>query len=262
MQTLRILILWLGVIALAAAGYAEDFTRRLEPAAAESLAAAVRDPLLKSDYYSRAWMNEKSLQVVEASGVRSSNVLWRMARAKIDLGEKKTGKAALALYEAALADAQSAVDIDPSNALAQQALAVACGRVALFKGVFKSLGLVKRVHEAGLRAAAKGDSLPIALYVLGRTHAKLIEKPAVARKMLGLGWVSEDSVSYYYNRALRVSRGNMIQCRVEFAEFLINVRKDVNAARKMLQETLALPIRDEQDPPARARAEELLRNLK
>jgi len=243
------------------AGWAEDFTRRLEPAAAESLAALTEDPLVKSDFYSRAWLNEKALNVIEISGLRNADALWRIARAKIDIGEKKSGNGALALFESAMKDAHAAVELDPDNALAQQTLAVACGRVALFKGVFKSVGLVKRAHDAALMAVARADSAPVALYVLGRTHAKLVEKPALARKLLGLGWASEDSVSYYYERALAVSGGNMIQCRVEYAEFLVDFYRDFNAARKMLQEAVALPLRDEQDPRAQEHAAELLKAL-
>lgn len=234
--------------------------QRLDPVIADSLAQMTDDPLVRADYYSRAWLNEKALSALEASGHEDAEVLWRLARSRIDMGENLEGDAALALYDKAMDEAQRAVDLDSKNALAQQTLAVACGRVALFKGVFKSLGLVKRVHEAALRAAAESDSVPIALYVLGKTHKKLIEKPALIRKPLGLGWANEDSVAYYFKRALEVSQNNMIQCFVEYAEFLVE-EGDKQNAKIMFESAIALPLRDEQDGKAKDRAREMLKTL-
>jgi len=236
-------------------------TERLDPVVADSLVQATDDPLEKADHYTDAWMDQQAIEVLEASGVRDAETLWRLARAHINLGENMTGKAALPLFEQALDEAQTAVDLDPENADAQQTLAIACGRVALFKGVFKSLGLVKRVHEAALKAVALNDSMQIALYVLGRTHKKLIEKPGILRGPLGIGWAKADSVAYYFEKALEVSEGNMIQCRVEYAEFLLDTAKDKTKARTMLEAALALPLRDEQDTKAKQRAEELMKEL-
>lgn len=234
---------------------------RLDPNLADSLVQATDDPLLKADYYSDAWLYDKAIVVLDASGKTDAETLWRLARSHIDKGENLSDDAALILYEKAMNEAQNAVNLDPRNALAQQTLAVACGRVALFKGVFKSVGLVKTVHTAALNAVALADSVPIALYVIGRTHKKLIEKPGFVRSALGLGWANEDSISYYFDRALEVSGGNMIQCRVEYADYLFENKKDNTAARKMLEAALSLPLRDEQDAKAKKRAEGMLKEI-
>ncbi|MDP8206103.1 MAG: hypothetical protein P9L92_05510 [Candidatus Electryonea clarkiae] len=222
--------------------------KRLDPQVADSLVALTDDPLVKADYYSDAWLFEKELAVLQSSGSKDAETLWRLARTHIDLGERLEGKEALAKFEVALDQAQEAVDLNPKIAKAQQTLATACGRVALHKGVFQSLGLVKRVHKAALLAVATGDSIPVAMYILGRTHKKLLEKPKFARNLLGLGWVREDSVSYYFDKALKVSGGNMIQCRTEYADFLIQEKNDDSKAKALLEEALKLPIRDENDP--------------
>ncbi|MDP8238842.1 MAG: hypothetical protein P9X24_07115 [Candidatus Hatepunaea meridiana] len=235
--------------------------KRLDPALADSLAQAVDDPLVRADYYIDAWLDEKAIAELEKAEQKNAEILWRLAKARINIGENLEGDEALVLFEQAMNEAQSAVDLEPDNSLAQQTLAVACGRVALFKGVFKSLGLVKRVHKAVLRAVACGDSVPISLYVLGRTHKKLIEKPGFIRAALGLGWAKEDSVAYYFERALKVSDGNMIQCRVEYADYLINRKGDKEAAKQMLKAALDLPLRDEQDSKGKQRASEMLKKL-
>jgi len=232
---------------------------RLDPLTADSLAQATDDPLERADLYNDAWLDQKAIDELLVTGTSDAATLWRLARARINIGENQEGEAALPYYEKALEEAQAAVDLDPENADAQLTLAIACGRVALFKGVFKSLGLVKRVHNAALQAVALSDSIPIAQYVLGRTHKKLIEKPGIIRGPLGIGWAKEDSVAYYFEQALEVSAGNMIQCRVEYADFLLDRKNDKENAKSMLEAALALPLRDEQDLKAKMWAEELLK---
>lgn len=231
---------------------------RLDPAIADSLAGLTADPHARAEYYSRAWLYNKVIFTLEKAGLNDAETLWRLARARIDIGENLAGDAALRFFEQAMDEAQRAVELDPGDALAWQTLATACGRVALFKGVFKSLGLVKRVHESALKSVALGDSVPVALYILGRTHKKLLEKPAIARKLLGLGWVDKDSVVYYFDKALDVSGGNMVQCHTEYGEFLLKTKKDKAGAKKMLLEGLDLPLRDEQDEKSWERAESLI----
>ena len=258
-RTKFLTILSIIILLLAHASFAAK--ERLDPVLADSLVQATADPLEKADIYNDAWLDQNAIDELLVTGTEDAAVLWRLARARINLGENQEGDAALPYYEKALEEAQKAVDLDPENADAQLHLAIACGRVALFKGVFKSLGLVKRVHRAALQAAALSDSIPVALYVLGRTHKKLIEKPGIIRKPLGIGWAKEDSAAYYFEKALEVSDGNMIQCRVEYADFLLDRKKDKEKAKQMLESALALPLRDEQDLKAKIWAEEILEEL-
>lgn len=256
-----VFVLFLTLFTAGESVFALDYTRRLDPFEADSLALLTPDPLLQSDIYSLAWQHMKSLQVLEATDKEDAETLWRIARARTDIAENLTGDLALKAFEQAMTEAQIAIDLAPDNAMAQQTLSVVTGRVALYKGVFKSIGLVKQVHTAGLRAVANSDSVPIALYVLGKTHKKLIAKSGLARKALGLGWASADSVTYYFDRAIEVSRGNMIQCYVEYAEFLIDQKGDRTEINSMLKRALYLPLRDEHDEEAKKLANELLKKV-
>ncbi len=207
-------------------------------------------------------MNDRAIAELETADLDDPEVLWRLARSRIDKAENIEGKNALKIYEQALQEAEKAVKLDPKNPSVLQTLSIVYGRIALFKGVFKSIDLVNKVHNTALLAVAESDSMPVALYVLGRTHKKLIEKSGLVRSLLGLGWASPDSVTYYFEYALAVSGGNMIQCRVEYGDFLLNTVKNKQAAAEMLRTALELPLRDEQDAKAKDWANELLRKIK
>ena len=53
----------------------------------------------------------------------------------------------------------------------------------------------------------------------------------------------------------------MIQCRVEYADFLLDRKNDKDTAKSMLEAALKLPLRDEQDLKAKMWGEELLKEI-
>ncbi|NQU05410.1 MAG: hypothetical protein HQ568_04895, partial [Calditrichaeota bacterium] len=55
--------------------------------------------------------------------------------------------------------------------------------------------------------------------------------------------------------------GNMIQCRVEYADYLLENKDDRTAAKQLLETALSLPLRDEQDEKAKKRAEGMLKEI-
>jgi len=227
---------------------------------ADSLAKIGADPLLLADAYNAAWAHDKALAALEATGRKDAATLWRMARSHIDKGENLTGDPALKLFEQAQNEAEDAVRLDQENADAQQTLAIALGRVALYKGVFSSVGLVKRIYPAAHRALALNDSMPRCHYIIGRLHQELTVKPALALKLLGLGWASEDSIAWHYQRALKINP-SLIQTRVAYAEYLLKAGKEPAKAKRLIDEALALPETDEQDGKAKEEARGLKRSL-
>ncbi len=237
-------------------------TERLDPELARQMAQdSTIAPLEVVDALSQAWLNEESLTLLLTLDQEDPQVLWRIARAKVDIGEMLSDEGeAEAMYEEAREYAERSLAIDSTCALAHQTLAIAYGRIALFRGPFSAPGKVKAAHRHALRAVALSDSIPISLYVLGRTHKKLMEKGALVRRLAGLTFAREDSISYYFDRALEVSDGFMIQCHVEYADYLIEEHEE-EAAREHLQAALALPLRDEHDAASQEWARELLSEL-
>lgn len=232
--------------------------KRLQSTHAQRLSMLTNDPLERADFLNDGWLHDKALAWLDSSGRDDSEILWRQARSIINQGENLPESQAFEYYKRALELVELAVEKDAQNPQAQEVLAVSCGRVALFKGVFKSIGLVKRVHAAAHLAIALGDSMPVSLYILGKTHKKLIEKPDLLLKALGLGWVRADSVSYYFDKAIEVSHDNMVQCLYEYADFQFREHKEKEIAIRMLNRALELPLRDEQDRNAKKMATELL----
>ncbi len=255
-----VIMVLLSVTVLLIHGQVSGRRERLSPASADSIATTAPNPLVAADAFSDAWLYEKELKVLRAEPSQNAEILWRLARTHVDIGENLQGDKALEFFEQGRDEALLAVEIDPINAYAHQMLAVACGRVALYKGIFKAPKLVKQTHYHALQAVALNDSMPIALYILGRTHQKLMEKSSLTRNLVGLGWARQDSIGYYFERALQVSGGNMVQCRVDYADYLIGQEKIIEA-RNMLQEALNLPLRDEHDREYQERAWDMLKEL-
>jgi len=253
-------------VLLIAAATLKTATAQPSLALADSLTAAGADPLALADAYSEAWEHQKAITTLVNWAIKCGKtpadaaILWRLARSRIDQGENLTGEAALELYERAQEEAWVATVEDSLNADAQQTLAIAYGRIALFKGVFKSAGLAKKVYYHAHRALALSDSMPRSCYILGRLHQELTAKPGFALSLMGLGWASEDSIGWYYERALRLNP-NLIQTRVAFAEYTLHNKKDIILTKKLLEDAIHLPARDEQDVPAQTQAREMLRKI-
>jgi tetratricopeptide (TPR) repeat protein len=99
--------------------------------------------------------NKKALELYEkalAEKPGDYEVLWRIARAYINLGDLRPKDQQLAAYEKAKTYADQAAAANPKGSMGYTQVAVALGKIALFKGVFQSVGLVKQVKAACDRA--------------------------------------------------------------------------------------------------------------
>lgn len=259
------MLLVLAAVFVAVAGFAQDAAYvpagRLDPDKAREIAASPDDPCIAADALNDAWLNEEALAVLEKSGREDADVLWRKARSRVNIGENFADENdAEELYVAAMDEAERAAEMAPNNAEAQLQVAVCAGRVALVKGIFKASGLAKKTYYHAHLAKTLSDSIPVAYYILGSAHMKIMEKPGLVRKAAGLDFAAADSIDPYFEQALRISHGNMIQCRLDYARNLIDEKQPAKA-KQMLEEALALPLRDEQDTKYKREAKELLETL-
>ena len=196
----------------------------------------------------------------------SAEVLWRLSRVEMHIADHMPSStdqqkdAQLEEYQTAYNYADSAIAADPRNSMAYTFRASANGKIALFKGIFSVAPIVKRVRDDCEHAIALDSSNAIACYIMGRTHAKLAEKPKLFRWPLGLAWGNIDDGIRFYQRAV-VLDSTFVMFRFDLAKALIN-ENEYQKAREQLLLIATLPSRDENDDSLKAEAAKLLEEIK
>jgi tetratricopeptide (TPR) repeat protein len=237
------------------------------------LNAQTADSLIKvGDRYIEKFNNEKALDsYLQADKLSPDNwqILWRISRAYVNIGvhmPSTTGEeedAQLAEFEKALGYADRAVKIAKDQSVVYVRRAVVNGRIALFKGVFTVGGVVNKVKEdfeKAIKLNNGGDyTQALAHYILGRTHAKVSEKWAPARAILGLGWADKDTALTELKKA--------VELYPNFRMFYLELGKayleddEYDKAKFYLNKVLESPKKDQDDDQVLAEAKQLLKDL-
>lgn len=220
-------------------------------------------------FSTKAFENQKALEAfMKAYGMEPNNyeVLWRVSRTYVDIGEhqpaatKEDKIKQLETYQKALDFAELAVKANPNEAMGYTRRAIANGRVALFKGVWDSIDLVKQVKGDCEKAIQLDKDNPAAYYVLARTHAKLCEKPKVIRWPLGLSWANYEDARANFEKAIAI-RPTFIMYRLDAARTYAEL-DEYEKAKEQLTRIAALPTEDEDDNQFRKEAKDLLEKIK
>lgn len=221
------------------------------------------------NFAEKVFDNQKALDKYNEALKLSPNnfeILWKLSRAYVDIGEHLPTKTdaekqkQLEFYEKSLEYAKKAVEVNPNGAMGYTRVAIANGRIALFRGVFESLSLVKQVKADCEKAILLDANEPAAYYVLGRTHVKLCEKPKFVRWPLGIGWANMDDAIKNYEKSIEL-RPTFIMYRLDCAKAYIEM-KEYAKAREHLTKIATLPTEDEDDDIFRKEAGELLEKIK
>lgn len=229
---------------------------------------ALQDLLKLSDELFNKFDDKGAMEILVKANSEfphSAEVLWRMCRAETHIADHmaratdKEKDAQLAAYKLAYDYADSAVSADPKSSMAYTYRAVANGKIALFKGVFSVGGIVKQVRNDCESAIALDPDNAIAYYVLGRTHAKLAEKPMMFRWPLGLAWGNIGDAIKFYRKAISLDP-TFVMFRLDLAKAYVNDDKD-QEAEQQLSAIPALPKRDEDDDSLKTVAANLLKEL-
>lgn len=232
-------------------------------------AQTISDLVAQADHYAMVAFNREKafekLQQAEKIDPNNFDVLWRLSRSYVDIGEHLPSNTdaekqkQLELYQKALDYAEKAVLAKPTASEGYVRRAIANGRVALFKGVWSAIDYVKQVKADCEKAIAINPNDAVAYYVLGRTHAKLCEKPKIVRWPLGLAWANMEEAIKNYEKALSL-RGNFIMYRLDAARAYIE-EGEKTKAKEYLIAISAYPKQDEDDDQYRKEAKELLEKL-
>jgi len=223
----------------------------------------------EGDQYSTVtFENQKALEKflqAEKIAPKDHEVLWKISRSYVDIGEHlpvKTDQEKQAqadMYQKALDYANAAVAANPNGSMGYLRRAIANGRIALFKGIFTAVDLVKQVKADCEKAIALDANNPSAYYILARTHSKVCDKGKMVRWPLGLGWGDRDEAAKLFEKAIAM-RPNFMMYRIEAAKNYLEMDED-QKAKDQLQKIASLPKEDEDDDAVRKEAKDMLAKL-
>lgn len=220
------------------------------------------------EYAEKLFDNQKALQKYQEAFCREPanyEVLWRMSRTLVDIGEhlpsttETEKQAQLKMYEEALHYAQKAIEANPRGSMGYARRAIVNGRIALFRGVWDALDLVKQTKADCEKAIELDPTNATAYYVLARTHQKVCEKPKFVRWPLGLGWANLDEAIQLYEKAITL-RPRFSMYRLDCARTYKEL-KNYEKAKEHLQILLSLPKADEDDDLFKKQATDLLKEM-
>ena len=238
-----------------------------------SFAQSLDELLKQGDQFVEEFQNQKALDTyLKADKLSPINwdVLWRISRAYVDLGEKMPDKTDLQkdeqekIYKKALEFADKSVKLGSDQAITYVRRAIANGRIALFEGVFSAIGTVKDVKEDCEKAIQLGSGgnyvQALAHYVLGRTHLKVCEKAYLVRLPLGLGWGDTEKAMQLLETAVKL-KPNFRMFLYELAKAYIE-EDEYDKAKETLKKVEKAPKIDEDDDIVLVNAKKLYEEIK
>lgn len=196
----------------------------------------------------------------------NDEILWRISRTYADSAEvlqhtpNHDEDTILGLYETARNYADRAIEVNPTSSMAFTRRAIATGQIALYKGIWSAVGLVKETREAIERAVELDDENNIAHFVLGRTHAEVSQRPKIIRGPLGLGWANIKKALEHFDIAIE-QRPDYIRYRLDAARAFIREKK-YDRAEELLEIVADLPKNSQLDEMYREQALELLEEVR
>ncbi len=193
-------------------------------------------------------------------------ILFKIVRSYIDVGEDledRKDKSAKQQYEQALKFAQKSLRKYPDDPQTHIDMATALGRLALFSGGKKKVGLSRDVKKHLDRALELDPNAANAHAAVGIYHRELCNLNWFLRKFAvklfgGLPKVSMDDALEHLERAVEL-RPDWVFAHLELGKTLWELKKK-DRARQEWQKALGLPNGDHRDPIYKAEAKKLLKD--
>jgi tetratricopeptide (TPR) repeat protein len=212
--------------------------------------------------------SRRALELYQASLQKqpdSAFVLQKIARQYSDLVEDQPTVEAKKNYaQTALDFALRAVAIEPENPVNVLSLAICHGRLATYSDTRTKVQYSRLIKEEAERALALDPDYAWAHHVLGRWHYEVTSLGRTARFFVRLfyGGLPESSYAEAIRHLERAAflEPEALAHRLELG-FAQKAAGDLIAARRSLQQGLAMPARDKFDLQAQSRARTVLENL-
>lgn len=238
-----------------------------------SFAQTVDELLKQGDQFVAEFQNQKALETYQKAEKLEPNnwdVLWRISRAFVDLGEKMPEKTDAQkdeqekVYNKALDYAEKSVKYGSGQSITYVRRAIANGRLALFQGVFSAVGTVNDVKKDCEKAIQLGNGgnyvQALAHYVLGRTHLKVCEKSYLVRLPIGLGWGDTEEAVRLLETAVKL-KPNFRMFLFELAKAYVE-EDEYAKAKETLKKVEKAPKVDEDDDRVLSDSKKLYEEIK
>jgi lipopolysaccharide biosynthesis regulator YciM len=200
-------------------------------------------------------------------------VLWRLARAQVDLAKTIKGEHEYtrgvrdSVYGVAREFAQRAVATDSTEAEAHFMVSLALGELSRTRGGKERVRFARTIYDEAARALALDSLHDGAHHVLGAWHAEVKRLSGLtrffAKTLFGAGFMDRahwDSAVVHLERAVALNP-TYIHHRLELAQVYVD-RARWAEARAQLDTIPGLPDRDVLDGDHRRAAAELLEKIK
>ena len=184
---------------------------------------------------------------------------WKLGRSLNLLGETTPEDSQLAIYEEARDVEKRALKLNETDADAYFQLARALGKIALFKGIFKSASLAKQVRREARRALELDSLHDGAWHILGRWHREVGKKHTILRLPMGLGAANKKDALSFMKKAVALNP-EYINHRLEMGITYLRC-KDKDAARMEFEKALELPSQRPLDEKYKSEAKKYLAEM-
>jgi tetratricopeptide (TPR) repeat protein len=197
---------------------------------------ALSDSLYDLYDYSRSVVYYREACSLDSNRFES---FWKLGRSLNLLGETTPKDSQLAIFEEARDAEKRAIELNEVDADAHFQLARALGKIALFKGIFKSASLAKQVRREAQRALQLDSLHDGAWHILGRWHREVGKKPKILRLPMGLGAANKKDALSFMKKAVSLNP-EYINHHLEMGLTYLRC-KDKDAARMEFEKALELP---------------------
>jgi len=190
-----------------------------------SISAGEIDSLISSgDSLFESYKYEESIELYKKAAALDSScaeAYWRIARSLNVFASLQPKEKQLELYEKASEAAILTIAIDSLLTEGHFEYARAIGKIALFKGIFKSIGLAKRVKKEADISIKLNPEHDGAYHILGRWHREIAKKSKIIRVPLGLGEADKEKGLPLLAKAIEL-KPDLIHHRLEYGISLLD----------------------------------------
>ena len=195
----------------------------------------------------------------------NAEVLWRLARTYVDLGNVEEEKAKQReLYKTAESYAKKGIQFDPNHSRCHTYDGVAVGKVALGEGSKEKVRLSAAVKKSVKKAIELDPKNDTAYHLLGQWHRNVANLSGISKafaKILygGLPPASNEEAAEYLKKATELAP-DYINHHLELA-ITYQTMKEWQSALDELDQVDQLPAKAKQDPEYKKTAQQLRKTI-